>query len=126
MAGKLYYGSHDFFRHAEPMMRGVEQIAGAAKAAYGPRGRMVEIDLGSGRPRYTKRGNMIIGFVVLADPLEARGGEMLKLAAGSSFGQPDDGAITTAILGDFMLRHGEMAVAAGTDPFVGGDWPCVG
>jgi hypothetical protein len=117
MAIRPDYGPLAFRLDAQPLMRGVGQAADAAKGAYGPLGGPVEIHLPSGGPRLTKRGSMIIDCLTLDDPLEARGVNMMKLAAGWSAGQSDDGAIATAVLSEHMLRRSEMEIAGGADPF---------
>jgi chaperonin GroEL len=99
------------------MMRGVAFAADAVKKAYGPNGGMVEIQVPSGQARYTRRGDLIMGALAPSDEVEARGANMLKLAAGPAIGNFGDGVITTSILSEYILREGEKNVAAGADPF---------
>jgi hypothetical protein len=115
--GKPSYSSLDFFRDADLMMYGVAFVAGVVKKAYGPKGELVEIHPAYGHSRYTKRGDLIIEAVPISDQVEARGANMLKLAACQPSDRSGDGAITTAILSEFILREGKTMVAAGADPF---------
>ena len=98
------------------LMNGMCRAADAMKRAYGPKGDNFEIGCSLGERRHTKQGDLIIDAVDLDNPIEARGAEMLKLAVRGMATRGGDGATTTAILSEFMIREGWELVTRGANP----------
>ena len=99
------------------MARGVDLIADAIKPTLGPKGAMGTIRTPYGHQYRTKRGFLIAEGVRPKDFYEVLGADVIKEAAGRTDRLSGDGATTTAILAQFILRDSTRQVAAGVDPF---------
>jgi len=98
------------------MLRGVDQLADTVKVTFGPRGRNVVLDVGTGTPTITKDGVTVAKGVVLGNPLENMGAQMALQAALKTSDVAGDGTTTATILAQAIFSQGVRTIAAGADP----------
>src|SRR6187401_3253294 len=63
------------------MLRGVDALADAVKVTLGPKGRNVVIEKKFGAPAITKDGVSVAKEIVLEDPIENMGAQMVREVA---------------------------------------------
>lgn len=95
---------------------GVDALANAVRVTLGPRGRTVALAGYSGTPAITGDGVTVAREVQLADPHANLGARLVRAAAATTGTLAGDGATTTAVLAQEMVRRGLRAVAAGAAP----------
>lgn len=100
----------------QAMLRGVDQLADTVKVTFGPRGRNVVLDVGTGTPTITKDGVTVAKGVVLSNPLENMGAQMALQAALKTSDVAGDGTTTATILAQAIFREGVRTIAAGANP----------
>jgi chaperonin GroEL len=98
------------------MLRGVDQLADTVKVTFGPRGRNVVLDVGTGTPTITRDGVTVAKGVVLSDPFESLGAQMALQAALKTSDIAGDGTTTATILAQAIFREGVRTIAAGASP----------
>ncbi len=99
----------------EKMLRGVDILADCVKVTLGPKGRNVVIDKFSS-PRITKDGVSVAKEIILSDPFENMGAQMLRQVATKTSDLAGDGTTTATVLAQAIVREGVKAVAAGMNP----------
>jgi chaperonin GroEL len=97
----------------ERLLRGVAQLAHAVRVTLGPRGRNVMIEKSWGAPTITKDGVTVAKEIVLADPFENLGAQMVREAASKTSDVAGDGTTTATVLAQAIFREGAKLVAAG-------------
>ena len=102
----------------QSLWRGADQLASAVRITLGPRGRSVVLDRLHGVPAITRDGVAVAQEVVLADPFENLGAQMLREGAFRTAQMAGDGTSTATVLAHRMLREGLLAEAAGAHPTV--------
>jgi chaperonin GroEL len=98
------------------LKRGVDQLADAVKVTLGPKGRNVIIDNGFGNPTITKDGVTVAKSVVLEDPVENLGAQIIKEVSSKTAEVAGDGTTTATVLAQSILKHGLKNVTAGANP----------
>src|SRR6202034_3743872 len=98
------------------MLRGVDQLADTVKVTFGPRGRNVVLDVGTGTPTITRDGVTVAKGVILGHPLENMGAQMALQAALKTSDVAGDGTTTATILAQAIFREGVRTIAAGANP----------
>ncbi|MGQ0614733.1 MAG: chaperonin GroEL [Planctomycetaceae bacterium] len=97
----------------EHLRRGVEKMARAVRATFGPRGRTVVIDKGWGNPTVTKDGVSVAEEVELNNPYENIGAQLLKEAASKTSDVAGDGTTTATVLAEAIFNQSLRSVSAG-------------
>ena len=100
----------------EALKRGVNILADAVKVTLGPKGRNVVIDNAYGSPHVTKDGVTVAKQIVLKDPIENMGAQMIKEVASNAAAFAGDGTTTATVLAQAIINLGLKNVAAGANP----------
>lgn len=100
----------------DAMLRGVEKLSNAVKVTLGPKGRNVIIDKKYGAPHVTKDGVSVAKEIVLEDPFENMGAQMVKEVASKTSDVAGDGTTTATVLAEAIYREGLKNVTAGANP----------
>ena len=89
------------------LLRGVEQLADAVVVTLGPNGRNVIIaQQGGALPQSTKDGVTVAKTVVLKDPIENLGAQLVKQAAIATANNAGDGTTTATLLAKELIKEG--------------------
>ena len=89
------------------LLSGVEQLANAVVVTLGPNGRNVVIaQEGGNLPQSTKDGVTVAKTVVLKDPVENLGAQMVKQAAVQTGDTAGDGTTTSTLLAKELIKEG--------------------
>jgi chaperonin GroEL len=89
------------------LLRGVEQLADAVVVTLGPNGRNVVIaQQGGNLPQSTKDGVTVAKTIVLKDPVENLGAQMVKQAAVQTGDTAGDGTTTSTLLARELIKEG--------------------
>jgi chaperonin GroEL len=96
--------------------QGVKTLAKAVIVTLGPKGRNVVIGRGAGFPSSTKDGVSVAKEIVLKDPYEKMGAQLVKQAASKSSEVAGDGTTTAIVLAEAIFSEGLKNVAAGANP----------
>jgi chaperonin GroEL len=112
MAKQVIYGTDS----RAAILRGVNQLADTVKITLGPKGRNVVIDKKFGSPTVTKDGVTVAKEIVLKDPLENMGAQMVREVASKTSDVAGDGTTTATVLAQAIFREGVKTVAAGANP----------
>jgi chaperonin GroEL len=100
----------------EKLKAGVDKLANAVKTTLGPKGRNVVIGKPYGAPHITKDGVSVAKEVVLQDPIENLGAQMVKEVASKTADIAGDGTTTATVLAQALVGAGLKSVAAGANP----------
>ena len=107
----------DFNSDARSRMKdGVDKLANAVKVTLGPCGRNVVIEKEYGAPVSTKDGVTVAKEVVLEDPLENAGAQMIKEVSEQANDQAGDGTTTATVLAQSIIEEGFKRVSSGGNP----------
>jgi chaperonin GroEL len=98
------------------LIHGACGVARAVKVTLGPRGRLVLLDDGSGRPRVTKGGATIAESIGFRDRYSEMGAALMREVARGTADAAGDGAATATTIAHSLLTEGFAAVAAGLAP----------
>lgn len=98
------------------LLAGVDQLAKAVKATLGPKGRTVVLEKTYGPPIITKDGVSVAKEIVLQDPIENAGAQMVKEAASKTNDQAGDGTTTATVLAHAILTEAYRRIANGANP----------
>jgi chaperonin GroEL len=96
--------------------RGVNKLADAVKVTLGPKGRYVVLDKKFGAPTITNDGVTIAREIVVEDPFENQGAQLVREVATATNDVAGDGTTTATVLAQAMVREGLKNVAAGANP----------
>ena len=114
MAKQFKYG--DDARKA--LKAGVDALANTVKITLGPKGRNVVLDRPYGSPLVTNDGVTIAKDVVLSDPFENMGAQIIREVATKTNDVAGDGTTTASVLAQAIVKEGLKNVAAGANPMV--------
>jgi chaperonin GroEL len=95
---------------------GADKLAQTVKVTLGPRGRNVILDKSFGAPLVCSDGVTIAKEIVLEDPFENMGAQLLKEAASKTNDVAGDGTTTATVLAQAIIQEGFKNVTAGADP----------
>jgi chaperonin GroEL len=121
MAKILQYGNDA----RERVLAGVEKLAATVRVTMGPRGRNVIVGRTIGAPTITKDGVSVAREVVLDDPIEELGCQLVKEAAGRTAAVAGDGTTTATVLTHAIFKQGLALMNSGYSPLQfrsGMDW----
>jgi len=96
--------------------RGLNVLADTVKVTLGPKGRNVVLDTTWGAPTITNDGVSIAKDIVLDDPYEKLGAELVKEVAKKTDDVAGDGTTTATVLAQALVHEGLRNVAAGANP----------
>ncbi|MFA7216364.1 MAG: chaperonin GroEL [Candidatus Paceibacterota bacterium] len=88
------------------LKRGIDKVADAVKVTIGPKGRNVVLDKSFGAPTITNDGVSIAREIVLKDPVENMGAEIIKEVASKTNDIAGDGTTTSVILAQAIIGEG--------------------
>jgi len=114
MAKQFKYG--DDARKA--LEAGVDALANTVKITLGPKGRNVVLDKSYGIPLVTNDGVTIAKDIVLEDPFENMGAQIIREVATKTNDIAGDGTTTASVLAQAIVKEGLKNVAAGANPMV--------
>lgn len=114
MAKQFKYG--DDARKA--LEAGVDSLANTVKITLGPKGRNVVLDRPYGAPLVTNDGVTIAKDIVLSDPFENMGAQIIREVATKTNDVAGDGTTTASVLAQAIVKEGLKNVAAGANPMV--------
>lgn len=114
MAKQFKYG--DDARKA--LEAGVDALANTVKITLGPKGRNVVLDRPYGAPLVTNDGVTIAKDIVLSDPFENMGAQIIREVATKTNDVAGDGTTTASVLAQAIVKEGLKNVAAGANPMV--------
>lgn len=114
MAKQFKYG--DDARKA--LEAGVDALANTVKITLGPKGRNVVLDRPYGSPLITNDGVTIAKDIVLSDPFENMGAQIIREVATKTNDVAGDGTTTASVLAQAIVKEGLKNVAAGANPMV--------
>ena len=114
MAKQFKYG--DEARKA--LETGVDAVANTVKITLGPKGRNVVLDKSYGIPLITNDGVTIAKDIVLEDPFENMGAQIVREVATKTNDVAGDGTTTACVLAQAIVKDGLKNVAAGANPIV--------
>ncbi len=112
MAKQFKYG--DDARKA--LEAGVDALANTVKITLGPKGRNVVLDKPYGAPLVTNDGVTIAKDIVLEDPFENMGAQIIREVATKTNDVAGDGTTTASVLAQAIVKEGLKNVAAGANP----------
>ena len=112
MSKDMLYGESS----RKKLFAGVEKLSQAVTSTLGPRGRNVIMERNLGTPLITKDGVTVAKEIVLADPYENMGAQLIKEAATRTNLAAGDGTTTATVLAYAIAKEGVKMVAAGADP----------
>jgi chaperonin GroEL len=98
------------------LKNGVDALANAVAVTLGPKGRNVVIAKQFGGPHVTKDGVSVAKEIVLKDPVENMGAQMVKEVASKTADIAGDGTTTATVLAQSLVTAGLKSVAAGSNP----------
>jgi chaperonin GroEL len=112
MAKQIHFNSDS----RDGLKRGIDTLANAVKVTLGPKGRNVVIDRPGLSPVVTKDGVTVAREVVLEDPIENTGAQMVKEVASKTADLAGDGTTTATVLAQSIITAGIKNVTAGANP----------
>lgn len=98
------------------LMRGVDELGRVVGLTLGPSGRNVLLARVWALPVVCSDGVTVAKEVVLPDPYENMGAQLVKEAAAKTNDVVGDGTTTSVVLARSIVKNGFMNVAAGADP----------
>ena len=98
------------------ILKGINTLADAVKVTLGPRGNCVIIGSLDGSPRVTKDGVSVAKEVILDNPYENIGAELVKNVANKTGKDAGDGTTTATVLAQAIVNEGLKNITAGANP----------
>ncbi len=114
MAKQIIYGEEA----RKALQAGVDKLANTVKITLGPKGRNVVLDKKYGAPLITNDGVTIAKEIVLEDPFENMGAQLVKEVSTKTNDVAGDGTTTATLLAQALIREGMKNVTAGANPMV--------
>ena len=99
----------------EAIHRGVSTLARTVRSTLGPRGRNVMIGKPFGPPTVTKDGVTVAREIVLEQPYENVGAQMVRDAASKTNEAAGDGTTTATVLANAIFKEGLKITTAGVN-----------
>jgi len=100
----------------QALKRGADKLADTVKVTLGPRGRNVILDKAFGAPLVCSDGVTIAKEIVLEDPFENMGAQLIKEASSKTNDVAGDGTTTATVLAQAIIHEGFKNVTSGADP----------
>lgn len=100
----------------QSLKKGIDTLANAVKTTLGPRGRNVVIDKKFGPPLITKDGVTVANEIILEDPFENMGAQLIKEVASKTSDIAGDGTTTATVLAQAIYREGLKHITSGVNP----------
>jgi len=101
----------------QKIIEGVDILADNVAATLGPRGRNVALyHKKQDTPVITKDGVTVAKFVVLEDPFQNLGAQVIKQAAEETVNKAGDGTTTAVVLARAILKGAQRYLTAGVSP----------
>ena len=98
------------------LLRGVNKLSNVARVTLGPCGRNVVLDRHFGTPLVTNDGVTIAKEILLGDPFENMGAQLVRSVSGKTNDLVGDGTTTAIVLSQSMIQEGVRCVEAGANP----------
>ena len=98
------------------IVSGVNKLADAVGSTLGPKGRNVVIQNKGKNPVITKDGVTVASAVVLEDPFENIGAQVIKQASSVTATEAGDGTTTATILANAIVNQAQRYIIAGASP----------
>ena len=114
MAKEIKYGAEA----RAALEAGVNQLADTVRVTLGPKGRNVVLDKSYGARLITIDGVTIAKEIVLEDPFENMGAQLVKEVATKTNDVAGDGTTTATVLAQAMVNAGMKNLAAGANPII--------
>jgi chaperonin GroEL len=102
----------------QKLVAGVNKLADAVVATFGPRGSNVAIDKSWGAPTVLHDGVSVAKEIVLEDPFENMGAQLVKEAASKTNDAAGDGTTTATVLAQQLVVMGMKNITAGANPIM--------
>ena len=112
MAKQILFGEEA----RKALERGVNQLANTVKITLGPKGRNVVLEKEYGAPLITNDGVTIAKEIILEDPFENMGAQLVREVATKTNDIAGDGTTTATVLAQAMIKEGMKNIAAGANP----------
>lgn len=100
------------------ILKGINILADAVKVTLGPQGNCVIIGSLDGSPRVTKDGVSVAKEVILSDPYENTGAQLIREAAVKTLNTVGDATTTSTILAQAIVNGCQKALDMGIPPLV--------
>ncbi len=114
MAKKILEGA----QARKSLERGVDKLANIVKITLGPKGRNVVLGKKYGSPLITNDGVTIAKEIMLDDPFENMGAELIKEVSIKTNDVAGDGTTTACVLAQAIIHEGMKNFAAGANPII--------
>jgi chaperonin GroEL len=88
------------------LVNGIDKLSNAVTSTLGPNGRNVVISNNQGYPQSTKDGVTVAKNIILEDPIEELGAQLVKQAAIKTADGAGDGTTTSTLLAQEMVKAG--------------------
>lgn len=98
------------------LLKGVNKLSNVAKVTLGPCGRNVVLDRHFGTPVITNDGITIAKEVLLSDPFENMGAQIVRSVSSKTNNLVGDGTTTAIVLSQSLIQEGVKCVEAGANP----------
>lgn len=98
------------------LLNGVKKLSKAVKATLGPVGKNVVIKRKGLSPLITKDGVTVAKEIVLEDPFENLGAELVRAVASKTAEVAGDGTTTATVIAEAILEAGSKQLATGANP----------
>ena len=98
--------------------KGVDKLANIVKITLGPKGRNVVLGKKYGTPLITNDGVTIAKEIMLDDPFENMGAELIKEVSIKTNDVAGDGTTTACVLAQAIVHEGMKNFAAGANPII--------
>jgi len=100
------------------LFKGISKVANAVRLTLGPRGRNVVLERKYTSPLITNDGVTIAKDIVLSDPFENLGANLIKEASIKTNDNAGDGTTTATILASFIIKEGQKYLESGKSPML--------
>lgn len=94
---------------------GVDAVANAVRITLGPKGRNVAFDRGFGGPTVTNDGVSIAREVLMEDPIQNMGANLIKDSAQKTNDGAGDGTTTSVVITHAIISEGLKKISAGVN-----------
>lgn len=98
------------------LSKGVNTLADAVKVTLGPKGRNVVIQAPHGTPLITKDGVTVASKILLQDPVENLGANIVKQAAATTAKIAGDGTTTATVIAQSLINSANDLIEQGHSP----------
>jgi chaperonin GroEL len=112
MAKNIDFG----YEARQKLIKGVNKLSDSVAITLGPRGRNVILENKYGTPHITKDGVTVAKDMILEDPIENIGAQIVKEVSQKTSDAAGDGTTTATVLAQFIINEGNKALTAGCNP----------